>query len=354
MKLKLFSIVLLVFAFSGSIIAQYNLQWPTQSNNNTANFYVTCGSTSQGWTVNSVNTCFLYMPVLIPDNSENNPISYRFRMNQTGNGTVNDTLSLEVNISNTGWYVDTLIFGNTNNNVNFDITGKIQADLTNDDFIAFRLKAVAKTSSFAWTLKKDNFEFNVNNVTTTNNYLPVSLASFSGYCENTLAHIEWITYSELNNDYFTIERSENNRDFFAAGYIPGSGNSNIVQHYSFTDSKEIFSEITHYRLRQTDYDGTYQISNSIAVRKNNLKNQQMSYFIENSTVYLNYETLQDEDIKLEVFDVFGKQIDAMLLQAGKGANIVQWSFKGNDSVHGLYFMRIINSSSQIHFAKVVL
>jgi len=351
-KIYIYIFTFVIFIIQINSVAQTNYYDLTFGNNQ--NFTITCGTVNaSGWTVTYAdNDCFLYTPILSPVGSGNIEIPYIFRINQSGGNTINDTLKLEVNVSNTGWTVIQTVLGNQYNEVNYEIEGSITVNAT--DFLAFRLHALVKTSTSFWTVKKTNSFFTVENVDPTDDYLPVSLASFSGFCENNLAHIEWITYSELNNDYFTIERSENNRDFFAAGYIPGSGNSNIVQHYSFTDSKEIFSEITYYRLRQTDYDGTTQISNSIAVRKNNLQNQQMSYFIENSTVYLNYETLQEEDIKLEVFDIFGKQIDAMLLQAGKGANIVQWSFRGNDAVHGLYFMRIINSSSQIHFAKVVL
>ncbi len=353
MKLKISIILFFAFAFSGSINAQYNLQWPTQSNNNTANFFVTCGSTSQGWTVNSVQTCYLYTPILTVNN-ENVPITYQFRINQSGNGTVNDTLSLEVKISDSGWYVEKMILGNTNNNVNFDISGTLQAEVTSGDFISFRLKAVANTSSFAWTLKKDNFVFNVNNVTTTNNYLPVTLASFSGFSENNYAHLEWTTYSELNNDYFTIERSDNNRDFLTSGYVAGSGNSNIVQNYSFTDHFPLTSGITYYRLRQTDYDGTTEISNTIAVRKNVLQNQDMTCYVENSIVYINYNTDIEEDIILEVFDVFGNKINSRALSAGKGANTFHWSFPENTVIRGIYILRIFVSSSKVLSSKVVL
>jgi hypothetical protein len=355
MKLKLFCIAFFLFAFTGSLMSQYSLQWPKENNNNTANFYVTCGVVQEGWTVNSVQTCYLYTPILTPKNNGNNGITYKFRINQSGNGTFNDTLSLEVNISNTGWYVENFILGDSVTSVNFEISGTLQVNLTSVDYIAFRLKAVARTSSFAWTLKKDNFQFNVDNVTTTNNYLPITLASFSGYSENNYAHIEWITFSEVNNDFFTIERSENNIQFYSVGNVNGAGNSNTSQNYRFDDPVELTSSVTYYRLCQTDYDGTTEVISPIAVKKSMKADHDIWYYIENSTVYINYSAENAEDVQLLVYDLCGKLVHSKAFSAGKGINTFSWNYSQNGMKGGgMYVFSLIDALSEKHSMKVVL
>lgn len=84
--------------------------------------------------------------------------------------------------------------------------------------------------------------------------LPVVLLSFTAECDNTKVVLKWSTASEINNNYFVIERSENSIDFETIGQVKGAGNSNSVSNYSFTD-KDIRKGTFYYRLKQVDYNG---------------------------------------------------------------------------------------------------
>jgi hypothetical protein len=102
--------------------------------------------------------------------------------------------------------------------------------------------------------------------------LPVELLSFSGTNEGSSNHLQWITLSELNNDYFTIERSHTGTSFEPIGRINGAGNSTQEINYSFRDQSPL-QNICYYRLKQTDFNGETNYSNVIAVRsKENLSN----------------------------------------------------------------------------------
>ena len=85
------------------------------------------------------------------------------------------------------------------------------------------------------------------------NPLPVELTEFSGECKDGNISLTWTTASEINNDYFIVEKSENMKDFSFVSKITGSGNSNTVNSYSTTDYSDLQS--TYYRLTQTDFDG---------------------------------------------------------------------------------------------------
>jgi hypothetical protein len=87
--------------------------------------------------------------------------------------------------------------------------------------------------------------------------LPIKLSSFNVDCGfSNEVNISWETSTEINNDFFTIERSLNGTDFKDIGIIYGAGNSNVNLAYSFTDYRieEFNSKTIYYRLKQTDFD----------------------------------------------------------------------------------------------------
>lgn len=94
--------------------------------------------------------------------------------------------------------------------------------------------------------------------------LPIELITFSGKAAGNVVELEWLTASEENNDYFTVERSSNGFDFTAIGNIKGAGTSKIIQRYSTAD-KGYLPKVTYYRLKQTDYDGQFTYSDVIYV-----------------------------------------------------------------------------------------
>ena len=94
--------------------------------------------------------------------------------------------------------------------------------------------------------------------------LPITLFSFNARPYDNQVIITWKTASEYNNDYFTVERSENGYDFNVIGTIKGAGNSSHLISYYLLDP-EYFKGINYYRLKQTDFNGNYTFSNIVAV-----------------------------------------------------------------------------------------
>lgn len=94
---------------------------------------------------------------------------------------------------------------------------------------------------------------------TTNNPLPITLLYFDAIPKNGRVQLKWITGTEINNDYFTVERSAEGINFEPLQKITGSGNSNVTLHYETTDEYPL-NGISYYRLRQTDFDGKFTFS----------------------------------------------------------------------------------------------
>ena len=109
--------------------------------------------------------------------------------------------------------------------------------------------------------------------------LPISLLYFTGYLiENNNIFLEWVTLSEINNDYFTLEKSIDGFIFNELINIPGNGNTNKYINYDYIDCVP-FKPITYYKLKQTDYDGQFSYSNIVGIKiDNNIYNKNYIYY----------------------------------------------------------------------------
>ncbi|KAA9338812.1 T9SS type A sorting domain-containing protein [Adhaeribacter soli] len=95
--------------------------------------------------------------------------------------------------------------------------------------------------------------------------LPVELLSFTAKNATPGALLEWITATEKNNSHFLIEKSFNGKIFSVIGKVNGQGNTSSQQNYSFHDTEEI-NGLVYYRLKQVDYDGTYEFSKIVVLQ----------------------------------------------------------------------------------------
>ena len=96
------------------------------------------------------------------------------------------------------------------------------------------------------------------------NVLPIELVSFYGEKKDNRNILSWTTASEINNAYFTIEKSYNGFDFEWVGTQDGSSPSTQIINYNLTDFN-ILKTINYYRLKQTDFDGKFEYSNTISI-----------------------------------------------------------------------------------------
>jgi hypothetical protein len=94
--------------------------------------------------------------------------------------------------------------------------------------------------------------------------LPIQLISFIAKKVNNNVLVSWKTATEINNDYFTIERSFDGQHFTPVTRLNGAGNSTQLITYSVED-KDFVNGLNYYKLIQTDYDGNEIVSDIIAI-----------------------------------------------------------------------------------------
>ncbi len=97
------------------------------------------------------------------------------------------------------------------------------------------------------------------------NPLPITLLKFEANAMDDVVQVTWSTIEEINNDFFTVERSYDGVLFHEVGKIEGNGNHSGRLDYSFVDVDPILDQYSYYRLKQTDFDGVYTYSGIDAV-----------------------------------------------------------------------------------------
>lgn len=94
--------------------------------------------------------------------------------------------------------------------------------------------------------------------------LPVEFLFVNGICHNEFVEILWTTASEINNEYFTLQRSDDGRHFIDLTTVLGAGNSSIANDYLWIDDEPL-NGTAYYRIKQTDFDGRSSFSEMFSV-----------------------------------------------------------------------------------------
>ena len=132
---------------------------------------------------------------------------------------------------------------------------------------AFRLLVRANGSGEEWWF--DNFELWEESITT----LPIELITFKGFKNEKTNILQWETATENNNDFFTLERSEDGDNWQLVTLVNGAGNSTEKNSYIYVDYNYRQDLINYYRLSQTDNDGKKEVFNTVSIDNRNFSNK---------------------------------------------------------------------------------
>ncbi|MDC0231551.1 T9SS type A sorting domain-containing protein [Aureispira] len=176
--------------------------------------------------------------------------------------------------------------------------------------------------------------------------LPVELSSFTGWNENTINHLKWLTETEINSDRFEIERSgDSGNNFEKIGTVKASGNSTVQLLYNFTDLSP-FLGYNYYRLKQVDLDGTFTYSKTIAIEVKGDEQTSMFYpnpFSNEMTYQFNGNKLQN--LSISITDMLGRVLLESKHSTHLGLNRIVLDLK--KLVSGTYLISVKNSDEFI-------
>ena len=171
--------------------------------------------------------------------------------------------------------------------------------------------------------------------------LPVTLLSFDAVLENDAVNLNWITSSEINNNYFQVERSTNGFDWNTIGQIKGHGSSQTQNNYAAVDnlSDIVASGTLYYRLKQVDYNGGFTYS-EIRPVEITLKTFAVQTYPNPANQYINIDWMSSNGAvtQLRLVNTNGIQVYANNI-SGIGALHQQINMEGFPS--GNYILQVI-------------
>lgn len=182
--------------------------------------------------------------------------------------------------------------------------------------------------------------------------LPVELLSFDAKAQSAVVKLDWITASEINNDYFTVERSRNGYDFNDLLTVDGNGTTTSVSNYTAYDEQP-YSGVNYYRLRQTDFDGRSSHSEIKVVSF--IKAGVVSLFpnpFRGDIINLSTTDANDAVEKVAVYDAAGKLVFIQKSGDGFDSNGITKINIGDRIAEGTYLMEI-STLSGVYRERIV-
>ena len=171
--------------------------------------------------------------------------------------------------------------------------------------------------------------------------VPVELISFNATIVEGKVRLDWYTATETNNSGFTIQRSTDGATYENIFFIGGNGTSTTRNVYSYLD-ESVSSGFYYYRLKQVDFDGSFEYLNVVAVDLGTPK----EFVLEqnypnpfNPRTVINYQVPVEGLISIKVYDVLGNEIKT-LVDEQKSPGIYSVELDATQLTSGIYFYKL--------------
>jgi uncharacterized delta-60 repeat protein len=185
--------------------------------------------------------------------------------------------------------------------------------------------------------------------------IPVELSSFTADVKNNVVTLNWTTASEINNYGFEIQKSRDNKNYNKIGFVNGNGTVTESVSYSFID--ELITEgKSFYRLKQIDFNGSYEYSKTVEVEINltpveyALHQNYPNPF--NPATRISFSLADNSEVLLRVYNILGQEV-ATLIKGYLDKGVHQVEFDASEFNSGIYFYEInINNNNSVNFSSV--
>jgi photosystem II stability/assembly factor-like uncharacterized protein len=172
--------------------------------------------------------------------------------------------------------------------------------------------------------------------------VPVELISFTATSDKNIVTLNWSTSTETNNHGFEIERKLKNQEWVTIAFVEGNGTTTETNNYEYKDDYSLlpYEGTVLYRLKQIDFDGSFQYSEQTAV---NLIFIASDYYISqnypnpfNPSTNIKYSLPVESIVKINIYNSIGQVIEQLTDGIKSPGNYeVTWNAKNNSS--GIYF-----------------
>ena len=189
---------------------------------------------------------------------------------------------------------------------------------------------IAAVAADAFSGSGGDFVYTTNTVSSP---LPITLNAFNAISKNDNVLLSWQTSQEINSNYFTIQKSYDNKSFNDIGKIDASGNSNFSRNYSFIDNDpSYFEKPIYYRLAIVDKDGkkVYSEIKNVILKATAtfIKGIYPNPVRSGSTLHINFVSKENQILLVKIIDNTGRLVKNKEINADKGSNILDVDIPG--------------------------
>lgn len=171
---------------------------------------------------------------------------------------------------------------------------------------------------------------------------PVEFLDLEARLTGNAVELNWSTATELNNDFFTVERSIDRFGFESIAEVDGAGTSPITQYYTAYDETPI-GEKMYYRIKQTDFDGSFSYSNTIelTVREEALSLRAFPNPTQGRDIQVQVSGFdKEESLKVSIRDITGRVVFQQDTKAGQIGGLSLFVKPGIDWSEGFYILTV--------------
>lgn len=187
-------------------------------------------------------------------------------------------------------------------------------------------------------------------------YIPVELNSFHADAKSGNVILRWETATETNNYGFEVQRSgvrDQRSDWEKIGFVEGSGTTTEPKSYSFTDGSVVSGKYS-YRLKQIDFDGSFEYSKEVEVEVNvplefSLRQNYPNPF--NPSTTIGFSIPKEVQVNLSVYNILGEKVKELKNEVMKPSSY-EVEFDASTVASGVYFY-IIKAGDIVQTKKML-
>jgi hypothetical protein len=290
----------------------------------TTTYSISCGKINPGqWNVKN-DTCCLYTAYIVADVTESVDVDFTFNINQSGNGDSYDRGYVYHSIDGGDWELDTVWVAGGHPAV-YEMNTTITLEYGH--YVQFMVRLATNDKTEFWAIQDGGIHASDGDDTNNDIHaydtppgsdLPVSLVQFTGTTEKGTVILNWSTASEINNDYFVVEKSTDGEMFSELARIDGAGNSNDLLSYEYIDENP--SDLNYYRLRQYDFNGTTSCSEIIKVSLPESEKDQVQVTSNQGTIYIMANSTEGGVMKVQIYNLSGAMVFESEYSVEKGSS----------------------------------
>lgn len=198
-----------------------------------------------------------------------------------------------------------------------------------------------------WVYENDGSTINLSVEST----VAVDLSPLIAREKNKSVYLSWSSYSEINHDFYSLERSSNASTWSEIGRLAGAGQSHVTLDYEYIDETPLIGD-NYYRIKSVDIDGIIEISDltHIAIDRSIEPRVWPLIFRADDPISINIDEFSEGDYLIKVYNQFGQKVYANICYLD-GFRIIDVNASLSSGKYFIMFEKdslIINKSFLVH------